>query len=226
MWFLHIFLKNLLRFSNHAYEDKEEKDEPVRTGGDPTNWNDINHLFTKDQPESYDLVYDWRDMMDRDSFLKGLDPRLMMTEAYTDKFEDTFKWFGDTKKGRIGSQVAFNFVLVADLTAESKAVDFVAKITKWIEAVPKGAQPNWVLGNHDKSRVASRYGKDLSEALAILSMTLPGIAVVYNGEEIGMDDFRDISWEDTQDPQACNTNNKTHYMLVSRDPARTPFHVR
>lgn len=163
--------------------------------------------------------------MDRDSFLNGLDPRLMMTEAYTDKFEDTFKWFADSKKGRIGSQVAFNFELLSGLTAESSSAEFVDKISKWMEAVPEGAQPNWVLGNHDKSRVASRYGKDLSEALAILAMTLPGIAIVYNGEEIGMTDFRDISWEETQDPQACNTN-ETYYKTVSRDPVRTPFHVR
>lgn len=31
-----------------------------------------------------------------------------------------------------------------------------------------------------------------------------------------------ISWEDTRDPQACNTNS-TVYHDYSRDPARTPF---
>ncbi|XP_063702265.1 maltase A1-like [Culicoides brevitarsis] len=229
-------MKNVLRFwinkgidgfrvdaINHAYEEAEEKDEPVRPGGDPSNWNDIQHIYTRDQPESYDLVYDWRDMLDMDSFLNGLDPRLIMTEAYTDKFEDTFKWFGNAEKGRIGAHMAFNFVLVSGLNAHSTAFDFVEKISQWIEAVPKGAQPNWVLGNHDQSRVASRYGKDLAEALAVLEMTLPGIAVIYNGEEIGMNDYREISWEDTQDPQACNTNS-TYYQNVSRDPVRTPFH--
>lgn len=164
-------------------------------------------------------------MMDTDSFLHGLDPRLMMTEAYTDKFEDTFKWFGNTEKGRIGSHVAFNFVLVSGLTSESTSAEFVDQISQWMAAVPANAQPNWVLGNHDKSRVVSRYGKDLAEALAILSMTLPGIAVVYMGEEIGMNDHREISWDDTEDPQACNTND-TYYKNVSRDPVRTPYHVR
>lgn len=41
------------------------------------------------------------------------------------------------------------------------------------------------------------------------------------GEELGMTDVH-ISWSDTQDPQACNTNS-TVYETVSRDPARTPF---
>lgn len=31
-----------------------------------------------------------------------------------------------------------------------------------------------------------------------------------------------ISWEDSVDPPACNSNETTYY-AVSRDPARTPF---
>lgn len=41
------------------------------------------------------------------------------------------------------------------------------------------------------------------------------------GEELGMTDVL-ISWKDTVDPQACNTN-ETIYHGFSRDPARTPF---
>ena len=33
-----------------------------------------------------------------------------------------------------------------------------------------------------------------------------------------------ISWVDTKDPQACNTNDPVNYWKSSRDPARTPFH--
>lgn len=77
------------------------------------------------------------------------------------------------------------------------------------------------MGNHDRNRVATRY-PNRADQMTMLGMILPGIAVTYYGEEIGMEDKSDISWEDTQDPQACNTDPE-HYQARSRDPARTPF---
>lgn len=77
------------------------------------------------------------------------------------------------------------------------------------------------MGNHDNPRVASRY-PNRSDQMIMLSMILPGLAVTYNGEEIGMVDKRDISWEDTQDPQGCIAG-KNKFKSTSRDPERTPF---
>lgn len=37
-----------------------------------------------------------------------------------------------------------------------------------------------------------------------------------------MTDNRNITWEESDDPSACNTN-ETVYMLYTRDPSRTPF---
>lgn len=78
------------------------------------------------------------------------------------------------------------------------------------------------MGSHDHSRVASRFGSDRVDGMMALLMTLPGVAVTYYGDEIGMVDYRDISWEDTTDPQACNLDPNT-FKNNSRDPARTPF---
>lgn len=51
---------------------------------------------------------------------------------------------------------------------------------------------------------------------------LPGIAVTYNGEEIGMEDGT-VTWEEGQDPSACN-GNQEDFNETSRDFERTPFH--
>lgn len=45
---------------------------------------------------------------------------------------------------------------------------------------------------------------------------------VSKGEEILMTDNRAITWEETDDPQACQTN-ETVFQDFTRDPVRTPF---
>lgn len=50
---------------------------------------------------------------------------------------------------------------------------------------------------------------------------LPGVAVTYYGEEIGMEDSY-IPWELSKDPLALNLGRE-NYLSVSRDKVRTPF---
>ncbi|MDP8942760.1 MAG: alpha-amylase family glycosyl hydrolase [Actinomycetota bacterium] len=46
----------------------------------------------------------------------------------------------------------------------------------------------WVFSNHDFSRPATRLGAEAARTAAVLLLTLPGTAFVYQGEEIGMVD--------------------------------------
>ena len=46
----------------------------------------------------------------------------------------------------------------------------------------------WTLSNHDFSRVASRLGEENVRLAATLTLTLPGTAFVYQGDEIGLHD--------------------------------------
>jgi alpha-glucosidase len=48
--------------------------------------------------------------------------------------------------------------------------------------------PAWVLSNHDFPRLATRFGPERARAAALLLLTLPGAAFLYQGEEIGMVD--------------------------------------
>ena len=77
------------------------------------------------------------------------------------------------------------------------------------------------LGNHDQPRLATRFSPDIAPAVTAIVQLLPGVAVTYYGEEIGMENTP-LTWEETQDPQGCNAG-KEGYEKASRDPARTPF---
>ncbi len=63
-----------------------------------------------------------------------------------------------------------------------------------LDALPYRGWPCNTLGNHDTSRIHTRYGDKQHDATlarlhAALVLTLRGTPFLYNGEEIGMDDY-------------------------------------
>jgi alpha-glucosidase len=79
-------------------------------------------------------------------------------------------------------------------------------------------QPRWVLGNHDKPRIASRVGLDQARVAAMLLLTLRGTPTLYYGDELGMRDV-EIPPDRVQDPFEKNVPG----MGFGRDPVRTPM---
>ena len=49
----------------------------------------------------------------------------------------------------------------------------------------RGRGAAWVMSNHDFGRMATRFGVENTRAAALLLLTLPGTAFVYQGDEIG-----------------------------------------
>jgi alpha-glucosidase len=78
--------------------------------------------------------------------------------------------------------------------------------------------PNYVLGNHDRHRLASRVGPQRARLLAVLQMTLRGLPVVYYGEELGLPDTPIVPSE-VRDPWGLRVPG----LELGRDPARTPM---
>jgi alpha-glucosidase len=60
-----------------------------------------------------------------------------------------------------------------------------------VEASAATGQAAWVLSNHDFARLPDRVGPDNVRAAALLLLTLPGMAFVYQGDELGMADGPD-----------------------------------
>ncbi|WP_250847944.1 alpha-amylase family glycosyl hydrolase, partial [Escherichia coli] len=63
-----------------------------------------------------------------------------------------------------------------------------AMIDAYEGALPAGGWPNWVLGNHDRPRIAARVGPEQARVAMILLLTLRGTPTLYYGDEIGMED--------------------------------------
>lgn len=69
----------------------------------------------------------------------------------------------------------------------------------WLRNLPQNAWANWATGGPSYSRVATRMGSpDWTNAINMLTTTLPGTTVTYYGEEIGMHDVL-VEFQDSQD---------------------------
>ena len=63
-----------------------------------------------------------------------------------------------------------------------------ARLAGVIEAAAELERVAWVLSNHDFPRLQSRFGHAHARLAAMLLLTLPGPAFIYQGDEIGMVD--------------------------------------
>jgi alpha-glucosidase len=114
-----------------------------------------------------------------------------------------------------GFHLPFNFHLIS---TDWKPKAIASLIETYEAALPVGGWPNWDLGNHDRSRVASRVGQAQARVAAMLLLTLRGTPTIYQGEEIGMVDTP-IPPHLVQDPLEHNVPG----FGLGRDPARTPM---
>ncbi|XP_072383357.1 maltase A2-like [Diabrotica undecimpunctata] len=202
----------------HLVEAKNLTNEP-RTydpNAAPNEYDYLDHIFTRNQPESYDLVYEWRSHIDEIS-KNTSQTKICMTEAAVD-IKYVVPYYGTADGSKLGAHFSFNFVLLG-LETTSTAGDVASLIHSWVDNLPKIYTSNWVLGNHDNHRIATKAGKERVDCLNMLSAFLPGIQVTYNGEEIGMENG-EVNCE-TQGLD--HAENCTDYYKISRDFERTPL---
>ena len=169
-------------------------------------------VFNADQPETLGIVREMRSLLDN-----YLD-RVLIGEIYL-PVRQLVRYYGavaeDPEPHLDGAQLPFNFHLI--LTPWE--ADPIANLIRDYEAaLPEGAWPNYVLGNHDQKRLASRIGPAQARVAAVLLLTLRGTPTLYYGDELGMPDAR-ISPDQVRDPAEKNQPGQGR----GRDPERSPM---
>lgn len=200
---------------NHMFEDPEFRNEPPTDYCPAGEYCSLEHIYTKDLDETFDQVYEWRKFLDDYTKEKGTEDKILFTEAYTLNVDNTMRFYRDKTSGKRGAHMPFNFELIysfnnKDLTARQ----LKGSIDYWFTNVPAGFVSNWVVGSHDHSRIASRFGSERIEVANAIMFFLPGTSVSYYGEECGMTDNEKIREE----------GEKGNWKYDGRDPNRTPMH--
>ena len=169
-------------------------------------------VFNADQPGTQEIVREMRALLD------SYGDRVLIGEIYL-PLRELVRFYGEPAEDPVphldGAQLPFNFHLI--LTAWE--AEPIAKLIRDYEALlPKSAWPNYVLGNHDQKRLATRIGPEQARVAAVLLLTLRGTPTMYYGDELGMPDAR-ISSDQVRDPAEKNQPGLGH----GRDPERSPM---
>jgi alpha-glucosidase len=190
-------------------KDEQFRDNPPSPNEDQSiHPNNIyarqSHKFNEDQDEVHEIIHQLRRILDQYPNLCGIGEVGYNLERW-------LRYYGDEGNGL---HLPFNFRLM-HLPWETHAI---GESVQELEAVlPSDAWPNYVLGNHDQPRMASRIGEQQARIAAMLLLTLRGTPTLYYGDELGMLNGI-IPAEALQDPQGTRLGFEN-----SRDVARTPM---
>jgi alpha-glucosidase len=188
-------------------KDASFRDNPVNPGygaGQPA-FRELLATYTADLPEVHDIISMMRSVVDEYA------ERVIIGEIYL-PIERLVVYYGASGDG---VHLPFNFQLIELPWHAAALTDAVAR---YEALLPSYGWPNWVLGNHDKQRIASRVGIEQARTAAMLLLTLRGTPTLYYGDELGMQDVA-IPPERVMDPWEKNEPG----LGVGRDPVRTPM---
>jgi len=170
----------------------------------------VLQLHSTDQPEVHGIAADMRAIADSYG-AKGRSERVLIGEIYL-PVDRLLRYYGGE---RPGVHLPFNFQLI---DAPWEAHSLATLIADYEAGLPPGGWPNWVLGNHDRPRVAAKRGLAQARVAAMLLLTLRGTPTLYYGDELGLSDVA-IPPAQVQDPRELREPG----LALGRDPVRTPM---
>jgi alpha-glucosidase len=196
------------------YVDSQFRDNPVvgtekNALGDPVE----REIYDKNQPELHGVLQRLRKVADEYN-------AVLIGETWTGDIAQLKAYYGE-HNDEVQMPMDFMFTTINKLSPS----DFRKQIS-WVDG--SGEWPVYVLSNHDIRRVYDRYGdgqpdrhsKDqIAKLMASLYLTLRGTAVMYYGEEIGMENNDPKRPEDVKDSQGRLGWPKEK----GRDGERTPM---
>ncbi|MCB8944567.1 MAG: DUF3459 domain-containing protein [Ardenticatenaceae bacterium] len=163
-------------------------------------------VYNMDQDEVHDILKEIRQLFDE------YDERVAIGELWG-PLDRWVKYYGEQGEEL---HLPFNFRLMDEGEWNAKRLQGLVDAMEGV--LPDFAWPNYVLGNHDRIRLASRFGGQAqARTAAFMLLTLRGTPTLYYGDEIGLENG-DIKPEQMQDPQGINLG-----VAHTRDVCRTPM---
>ena len=191
------------------FEDPKLTDNPVLPGTDKFGRPNMDEKYDKKLPEVHDVMRKLRRTADEYG-------SVLIGETWTANVSELKDYYGQHND---------ELQLPMDLMMTGFKGLSAAQYRQHIAAVnAAGNWPVYVITNHDIVRSYTRYADgahndDIAKMMAALYLTLRGTAIMYYGEEIGMENNDPKSKDEVQDPIG-----KLGWPLEKgRDGERTPM---
>ncbi|KAL5234497.1 hypothetical protein ACI65C_001907 [Semiaphis heraclei] len=166
-------------YSNDEFPLKEQS-KRLNTMYDDDFFSSQFPLYSYNPNGSYSICQSWRNyILNEYSSSK----KLLILEAYfyPENIEDAMKYFD------YGADIPMNMFFTELININTTVSELINLTQLYLKAIPKGKSPNWVFSNHDRPRIASKFGQNRADQMIMLTSVLPGIVFVYQGEEIYME---------------------------------------
>jgi alpha-glucosidase len=188
-------------------EDDLLRDDPPDpdSGPDTPPPQRLKRIFTDDRRESMSYLEEIRRIVDEF-------PERVLAGEVQGKTDRIGHFYGEETPR---FHLPLNFVL---LDSPWDALSLQANIDAYLNAIPESGWPDWVIGGHDKKRIASKIGQAQARILAMLMLTLKGTPFLFAGDELGMEQV-EIPAARIQDP----FEKLVPGFDLNRDPQRAPM---
>ena len=191
------------------FEDPKLTDNPVLPGTDKFGRLNMDEKYNKKLPEVHDVMRKLRGAAEEYG-------SVLIGETWTSNVSELKDYYG-AKNDELQLPMDLMMTEFKGLSAD--------RYRKHIGAVDAaGGWPTYVITNHDIVRSYTRYADgahndDIAKMMGALYLTLRGTAIMYYGEEIGMENNDPKSKDEVQDPIG-----KLGWPLEKgRDGERTPM---
>jgi len=190
------------------YEDPNLTDDPVLPGTDKFGRPNLDEKYNKKLPQIHEALKRLRKVADEYN-------AVLIGETWTENVAELKQYYG-THSDEL--QMPMDLMLTKLPLSAQALREHIAGVDA------AGGWPTYVITNHDIVRSYTRYGDglhndDIAKLMAGVYLTLRGTAILYYGEEIGMQNNDPTRKEDVKDPIGV----LGWPMEIGRDGERTPM---
>ncbi len=195
-------------------KDVHMRDDPRNpgfvTGPHADEFGKLIHVHSRFGPKLFDYLREMTDVVEE------YPGRIMIFEDYPDDVFTTrdqyLGFYGVNPK----VSMPFNFEGIGTPFNAESYRRFITEFQGMLNQ--EEHMPVYTFGNHDQSRLVSRVGEEQARVVAMMQFALPGLPVIYYGDELGMKDGK-IKKSELQDPVELRKPG----LGQGRDPERTPM---